>query len=250
MSAPLPGLAVRAVSCVEADEGTADCALFCRCDDGSDYAVKDASKYPHLPHTEWFCTRVGERVGLASPVCAVVNVKNLPCFGSRWETGHDPDDWWVKAHSGEIEFDLVAPTISRILAFDLFVHNDDRHLHNYIIRRQRMGHAVLAFDYSRAWLHHGFPLPDGPIGPGSNTIRAYRFLNNLFPGFLRIQDVEHVFERLGELSAVAIETIISEHPASWLTAERSDAILDWWDSPRRLARISSVKEGILDGSYL
>jgi hypothetical protein len=37
----LPGIAIVAVRCEVADQGTADCSLFCRCDDGSDYAVKD-----------------------------------------------------------------------------------------------------------------------------------------------------------------------------------------------------------------
>lgn len=241
---------MRAVRCVPADEGTADCALFCRCDDGSDYAVKGTSSEATLPHTEWFCTRLGERVGLASPACAIVNVRSEVCFGSRWDSGHEPNDWWVRARSGEIDFSLLAPTISRILAFDLFVHNGDRHLKNYIIREQRMGHAVLAFDYSRAWLWNGFPLPSLPMAPTTNTIAAYRYLNSVFPGFLSFEDVKYVLDALRAFSALNAETIIYEHPSEWLTSDQKNAILDWWDSPDRLARIDQIEGGIANGSHL
>ena len=60
----LPGLSVTARWCDTANEGTADCAMFCRCDDGSDYAVKDTSKHAGHPHSEYLCTKLGEMVGL------------------------------------------------------------------------------------------------------------------------------------------------------------------------------------------
>jgi len=92
----LPGIAVIATRCEIADQGTVDCSLFCRCDDGSDYAVKDTAKNASLPHQEWFCTRLGEIAGLASPPCRIVKVGDDDCFGSRWESGMETKDWWVR----------------------------------------------------------------------------------------------------------------------------------------------------------
>ncbi len=246
----LPGLTVRAINCVASDEGTADCALFCRCDDGSDYAVKDKSKSAATPHSEWFCTRFGESVGLASPTCAIVDINGVESFGSRYETGHEPDNWWVRAKSGEINFDQLAPTVSRIFAFDLFVHNGDRHLKNYIIRKQKLGYSILSFDYSRAWLWNGFPLPKLPLLASSNTIRAQRFLSQAFPGFLSIFDINHVLDRIRETDRSKIETIFGEHPKDWLTDAERNALLEWWESNSRLQRINSIKEGITNGTYL
>lgn len=70
----LRGLVVTARWCDKANEGTADCAYFCRCDDGSDYAVKDDSHHQFHPHIEYFCTKLGEMVGLASPPCRIVDI--------------------------------------------------------------------------------------------------------------------------------------------------------------------------------
>ena len=48
-----------------------------------------------------------------------MEVNGATFFGSRWETGHNPQDWWIRVKNGEIERDRVAPTVSRILAFDM-----------------------------------------------------------------------------------------------------------------------------------
>ena len=245
----LAGLSVTARWCDIADKGTADCAMFCRCDDGSDYAVKDTSKHPSHPHSEYLCTKLGEMVGLASPPCRIVDVNGVLSFGSRWETGHEPNGWWTKAKAGEIDFALLAPTLSRILAFDLFVHNEDRHLTNYIVRPQRTGIALLAFDYSRAWLWHGFPPPDLPL-PMCKTLGAHRYLRQEFGDFLSVDDVAHVLRNIRDVSAVRIESLILEQPREWLTEEQRDAILNWWQSDARLSRIDQIEGGIASGAFL
>ncbi|MBS0410325.1 MAG: hypothetical protein JSR86_10455 [Proteobacteria bacterium] len=188
-------------------------------------------------------------VGLASPPVRIVDVNGVLAFGSRWETGHEPDGWWLKAKSGEIDFASLAPTLSRILAFDLFVHNDDRHLKNYIVRAQRTGVALLAFDYSRAWLWHGFPPPSLPF-PLCATVQAHRFLKQEFGDFLSADDVAHVLRNLRDVSAVRIESLILEQPREWLTNEQRDGILNWWQSGDRLSRIDQIEGGIASGAFL
>jgi hypothetical protein len=244
----LPGISVVATRCETANQGTLDCNLFCRCDDGSDYAVKNNSKNPNLAHQEWFCTQLGERVGLASPPVRIVNVGNVECFGSRWESGMETHDWWVRASTGEIDFTLLAPTISRIFAYDLFIHNLDRHLKNYVVRRQYSGHAILAFDYSQAWLFNGFPLPDLPMDSSAKTLQVMRFLRHSFGDFIKYSEVKYVCDKLRKTDTEIIERIISEHPNIWLTEQQKSHIFTWWYSDKRLHRIHQVEEGIANGS--
>src|SRR5690606_16851846 len=82
----LTGVSVEAQWCV-ATSGTADAPLICRCDDGSDYAVKGAATNPSLPHQEYFCARLGELAGVISPPIRIVKNGGKECFGSRWESG-------------------------------------------------------------------------------------------------------------------------------------------------------------------
>lgn len=246
----LPGIAVVATRCENANHGTADCTLFCRCDDGSDYAIKDRARNVVLPHQEWFCTRLGEIIGLASPPARIVKVGSDECFGSRWESGMETQDWWVRASHGDIDFALLAPTISRILAYDLFIHNLDRHLTNYIVRRQYAGHAILAFDYSQAWLFSGFPLPDLPMPPTCKTVLAIRAMRQIFGDFIWQSEVKYICNQLRKVKTETVERIVSEHPANWLTATQKTAIFNWWYSDKRMHRIHQVQEGIANGLYL
>lgn len=245
----LPGIAVVATRC-EAVGGTADLRRVCRCDDGSDYAVKDRSENPFLPHQEWLCTQLGELVGLASPPIRIVSVAGDECFGSRWESGVETQDWWVRADRGEIDFSSFAPTISRMLAYDLFIHNVDRHLTNYIVRRQHTGYAMLAFDYSQAWLFSGFPPPQLPFNPQTKTMLAIRVMIQIFGNFINQNEIKYVCDRLRDVKTEAIERIIGEHPNTWLTDNQKHAIFNWWYSDKRIHRIHQVQEGIANGSYL
>lgn len=246
----LYGLSVAATRCEQANFGSADCALICRCEDGSDYAIKDTAKNAAMPHSEWFCTRLSEAVGMASPTCKIVSVQGESWFGSRWETGHNPKDWWLRAVAQQIDFNLLAPTISRIFAFDLFVHNVDRHLNNYIVREQHFGISMLSFDFSRAWLCNGHPLPNTPMNFNENTIRAFQYLNSQFGNFISKVDIDTVLDNLSNLPLIKIEEIIAEHPQNWLTNDQKNWMISWWNSRDRLDRIERIKEDIENGTYL
>lgn len=246
----LYGLSVAAIRCEQANFGSADCALICRCEDGSDYAIKDNAKNGAMPHSEWFCTRLVEAVGVAAPACKVVSVQGDQWFGSRWETGHNPKDWWLRAIAKQIDFNLLAPTISRIFAFDLFVHNVDRHLNNYIVREQHFGISMLCFDFSRAWLCHGYPIPNTPMDTGTKTIMAMRYLRQEFGEFLVQDDIDTVLNNLTNLPTEKIEEIIAEHPQDWLTNYQKEWMVTWWGSAERAERIDRIKEDIGNGTYL
>jgi hypothetical protein len=130
------------------------------------------------------------------------------------------------------------------------MHNGDRHLKNYLIRKQKLGYSILLFDYSRAWLWNGFPPPNLPLEPTSNTIRAQRLLSQIFPGFLSILDINHVYDVIKNIDRSGIEIIIEEHPNNWLADAEKNALLKWWKSDSCIQRIDLIKEGIKNGTYL
>jgi HipA-like kinase len=165
--------------------GTADASVVCRCDDGCDYAVKDGSKHPRTPHNEWFCSSLADAIGIAGPPFNIIEQDNgTLAFGSRWEGGVPPEQWYEMVTKGALTFDDVKPTLARIFAFDNFVYNEDRHPKNFVIRSQRTGHALLALDYSRAWLYHGFPPHSLPFAPNQNTMAASRWIAATFGQYL------------------------------------------------------------------
>lgn len=160
----------------------ADCARICRCDDSCEYAVKDGSKDPLLPYAEWFCTHLAELLGIASPACAILEFPDgSTAFGSRWEIGALPmappntaPHWVQLLSSGAINIDDLKPAFSRIYAFDNFIHNHDRHANNFLFRSGLTRYAVLAMDYSRAWTHHGIPLPALPFDTSNSSERTVK----------------------------------------------------------------------------
>jgi hypothetical protein len=137
--------------------GTADCPAICGCDDSCDYAMKDDHSHPLVPHSEWFCTRLGGLIGIPAPECQVLEMPDGKLvFGSRWEggvlaSGGAQAAWIVEVQNGNIPLSGLRIPLSRIYAFDLFIHNPDRHGGNFLVHEQHKGYALLAFDYSRAW---------------------------------------------------------------------------------------------------
>jgi hypothetical protein len=176
-------------------------------------------------------------------------------FGSRWEGGVlDPaaaGPWWQRAKAGVIPVDDLKPTLSRVYAFDQFVQNVDRHLNNFVVRQQPAGHAMLANDYSRAWIVSGWPLPPPPLPAGANTVIWQRWLAKDWNVRVVEKDVaDEVLELLSKVPKDRVKRIIEDHPTSWLPDHTKTAILDWWASAQMTTRVSQIADGIADGSAL
>lgn len=235
-----------------ANLGTADCKKVCKGKDGCEYAVKDASEHPLIPHSEWFCTRLGEMVGIAAPPGVILRMPDGTfAFGSRWEGGViKPGTKWNDFVSGNANIAEIAPILSRILAFDLFVNNRDRHARNFLFRQQPSGFALLAFDYSRSWITNGIPVPDLPMSEKENTITFYRQISNLAGPILIKNECYEILESIARISAKDVENIVRQHPPEWLSEAEFDALHFWWLSTGRVARLEGIKKGIDDGSYL
>jgi hypothetical protein len=171
-------------------------------------------------------------------------------FGSRWEGGLAKDEWWEMMARGDFDRAVAHPVLSKILAFDNFIHNVDRHLGNYLVRETRNGWTMLAFDFSRAWTFNGFPLPSLPFPPTENTRRAYRRLSRWYSFSVDLAAVNQVLDSLSAIGIDTLENIFSLQPPGWLPAADRDTILIWWGQPARSVRIEAIRKGIGDGSYL
>jgi hypothetical protein len=128
------------------------------------------------------------------------------------------------SEGGSIALDDLRGPLSRIYAFDHFIHNIDRHLGNFLVRGQHTGHAVLANDYSRAWVCNGFPLPSLPMT--CKTVEAQRWLTRyLGQQYIDVNQVKHTVESIARVPSATVKRIIEEHPSSWLTEDIRNNIL-------------------------
>ena len=244
-------LPVRAKSADPIGLGTAHCSFICHCDDGSDYAVKDSNSGPYVKHSEWFCKLLGDSVGIASPECRIVEVNGEEAFGSRWESKHDPENWVLRIQAGLIDIKRVAPTISRIFAFDLFVENIDRHTNNYIVRPQANNNwSFLAFDYSKAWLATGWPLKTPPMNPAAATTKNFKTINKYLGGILDIDEAMYVLDNILSTHSDRIEMILSSQPKSWLEDAKKNSILSFWKNGQMETRVKIIKKGLANGIYI
>jgi hypothetical protein len=63
---------------------SADAAGVVRCDDGCDYVIKDDTKHEKTMHSEWFCSRLADAIGIAVPPYQLIERPDGSLvFGSR-----------------------------------------------------------------------------------------------------------------------------------------------------------------------
>ena len=219
-------LALDAMICGQVDLGSEDCDGVCFCGDAGAFVIKKNRKSPTLAHSEWFCSSIASACGVPQVGFSVVNhTDGSSCFGSLWQPGKIKD-WWLLAQDGTINFAALADDLSRIYALDLFVHNIDRHMDNYMVVKDGLGHRVYSFDYSRAWLELAFPpqpiMVDSPVA----TIKNRDWFKENFGDYLNIGIANEVLTKISELKTDEITRIISSHPKDWLSKEQEDAIIE------------------------
>ena len=87
---------------------SADASGVVRCDDGCEYAVKDDSKHSKTMHSEWFCSRLAEAVGIAVPPFKICErMDGTLVFGSRWEGALPPARKAFLGQSFQLSFDRI-----------------------------------------------------------------------------------------------------------------------------------------------
>lgn len=223
-----------------ANLGSQDLSRIATTIDGLDWAVKSLDDAPLLPISEYLGYRLGEAAQLAVPYWHVLRMPEEDlAFGSRFEGGVSEWKTMIVEEQNAAISD-AASSICRILAFDLFYANVDRHAGNLLYRRNRSNQwTVYAFDFSRAGMLNGFPmLADLPMDADANT--------PVFIAWLRQQglwDAKAAGLTIASLQAVdvaSVDQMIADAPDSWLDTKRRADLLNWWGSPNRNARLRKV----------
>ena len=212
----------------------ADCIAVCE-QSADSYLCKSQDQTKLLPLTEWICSTLAKDIGLPVPDFSVVEVETMPekrMFGSKWVSGLiDPLQVNLTCIANSEEF-------SRIFATDLFAHNIDRHYANYLYVNVGNSINLMAIDFSRAFLYHGWPLPPLPMGP-CNTLNFKTKWEVLFP----VATQEALLGMILAMPVEWMENIIALAPDEWCDAETKSRLCSWWKQDRS-SRVDAVK-GVL-----
>jgi hypothetical protein len=232
---------------------SADCDFFGTASDGMSYAIKTINgKNPKAPASELFCYEIASKCGIAVPPYAVLRMKDkTQAFGSRWEGGVNQDTAVItQIISGALPSVLLPERLSAIYAFDYFVGNGDRHPNNYLFQKSlKDKYVVLAFDFSRAWTFHDWPLPNALFTPLQQTVVFYKIIQTHQP--FEEKSAHAVLRALLAIPVSFIRDVVhNKMPASWLDKNKKNAIVKWWSSKELKARIDFLKKGISDGTLL
>jgi hypothetical protein len=233
-----------------ANLGTADAALFADGANGLQYCVKTCATAPHAPAAEFICN------GLASlcklPIASYDLVRLLDgtlAFGSVWDGSALLDHAALfSLLTGSSPGRQIPEVVSAAYAFDLFVHNTDRHVRNYLgVSGRTAGHSIKLYDFSRAFTAHGWPLPALPMDAAANTIVTHRQL--LKHHTFDLAAAKETMERLRKVTHQSFKGLFDAMPEAWLDTQVRIKVLKWWAGPRE-ARINQIVKGLTDGTLL
>ncbi len=212
----------------------ADADFIAICDATTErYLCKGQSNNPHLPSTEWICSSLARDVGLPVPPFSVIEMTTDPgvyLFGSQWI-------------AGGIDFTIALSKVSNpnsfseIFGVDWFVHNDDRHLGNYLYIEIQGDIILRPMDFSRSWKYHGWPMPALPLNPLCNTMQHMPRWSAQF-GYIKPFDI---LDRISALPADWMDKTLSSLPQAWISNAERTALIRWWGSSDRLMRINEAK---------
>lgn len=205
--------------------------------DGCEYAAKSVKDHACLPASEWFCYHLAGRVQLALPAFATLLDGPEEVFGSRFEGGATQ---WAKIAPAE-QVNLLTTCgrdMSRILALDLLVGNDDRHLNNFLFRDQQLGggKTVFAMDFSRSLFIRGWPKDVFPMHSNSKTMMVMGILKSINVWDSTAAQV--ILTTIQSISNSEIAGWLNNMPKSWKINVPVDEAIHWWGTTsfdRRIA---------------
>ena len=203
------------------------------------FLCKDNVKVAWLPLAEWVAQKLARRCGVLVPDCFIVELQAIPgvqMFGSRWEGG-------AEEYSPGIIGKVTNPNqFSAIYAFDLLIHNVDRHLNNYLYLQLAGDTVVKAMDHSRCLWQSGWPIPAPPPDLYSNTVRA-KVTWSVEAGWDKAGALS-VLEKWKQISNAEIAAIVDSAPTTWVKDQMRRDLVDWWGTVDWAKRADLV-EGVL-----
>lgn len=244
---------LKAVNEFPAREHTADSAQEIEAADGFLYHVKCDPVDRAVCASEWLCTKIAEEVGIAGPTPALIQMMDgRLAFGSRRISGVADKAVTTTFLLTPSRSNHEAPVaglsrlLSNIYAFDMFVHNVDRHFGNYISTEDSGARRLYAMDYSQAlfwaWPFNGFPAPH------ENTRQCGVILRQRH-GFDTTAAVG-VLDQLKVLAPAVIEGFINRMPPAWMGVKLRSEFMSWWSNGGRSSRIDELREGLGNGRLL
>lgn len=210
--------------------------------DGFEYAIKSIEDHPYLPASEWFCYNLGYRLQIALPPFCILEGGPTEAFGSRFEGGVFQFANVTGNQNQHALLQRCGSDLSKILAFDLFVGNDDRHLNNFLYRQQQVGGqlTVLAMDFSRSLLVNKWPDDPVPMATSTKTMTVMGILKNF-----NIWDATVAQMTLASIHSVSRTEVahwLAAMPAAWLEPVKRQEIVEWWGSEKFDQRVSECKK--------
>lgn len=211
--------------------------------------MKTVAKTPGAPAAELICDSLAALCGVAT---AQFDIVELPdgtiAFGSVWEGSALDQQQAIQVLMGRAVGHQVGPNLSRIYAFDLLVHNVDRHLGNYLcVAGRTPGHSVKVYDFSRAFSANGWPLPNLPMPATANTVRAFRHLRRVHAFDFAV--AKELLAKVDAISFSSVQSIVDNVPTDWMSSELREKVVKWW-ADEHSARVSTILAGLKDGSLL
>lgn len=221
--------------------------------DGLRYHVKGDQQGRAVCASEWLCTKIAEEVGIAGPTPAVIQMLDgRLAFGSRRISGTADQVITASFLTTPSQSNVQTPVaglrriLSNIYAFDMFMHNVDRHFGNYLSTEDSGARRLYAMDYSRA-LFWGWPFNNFP-GTHENTRTHGTKLRQLH-GF----DETAAFGLLDQLNSLApaiVEGFVNRMPPAWMPASLRFGFMGWWSNGGRAGRLTDLRMGLGNGQLL
>lgn len=248
-----PMFARKAVVQFPKSKPTADAAGEVEADDGHRYYIKNDAHGRPVRASEWLAIHLAEEVGITAPAPMVIELADgSSVFGSR-RVAHVSDDIQTMGYLLSPSASNIAPPVlgltailSAIYAFDMVIHNDDRHFGNYLSVDDLGSRRMFAFDFSRAvfwqWPWSGFPPPT------CNTRKVGAMLRGLH-GFDMVSAVA-TLDRFAAVQSDHVEGLFNRMPHDWIEVSLRLEFTNWWGSSARQARVDELKKGLNDGSAL
>lgn len=233
-----------------APHDTANCKIVGIGDDGTVYYLKRLQDgHPLVLASEWIATRLAHAINLPTCPCFAAYLPDSEelVFASQQAQDIASEAQWLSTLAQEGMLAKLAPALSQWYAFDLFTHNLDRHLGNYLFRNSPLGMALIGIDFGMALLAEGWPDTPPPIHPNSHTRRVQRQLHSRQP--YPIPDADDLLIRLGNVPDAWLGDELQGVPDAWMGGTLRANLVQWWEQSRP-QRLDLLRRNLADGRFL
>jgi hypothetical protein len=217
-----PPPATADATCIAIDDNT-----------GKRYLCKSGDEHPMIPPSEWICAALARSIHIPVADSAVIQAPGYsgPLFGSIWEGGGQKDSLEAIPKVSNTEI------FSDAFAFDLAVHNVDRHPCNFLYLELAGDIVAKLIDASKAFIYHSIPLPLLPLDPDCATIANLKYYRRHHP--YQKKRAVLMANRVLNLSDEWMSYTLQGMPQEWLYGPEIAELDRWWrnDRARRIASV-------------